>query len=152
MLGGEHFDAVVHAVAVGDFSVEAVIVDGQSRRPGHAKLASDAAPTLLLRCNPKLLDTLRTRSRNPALHVVAFKLTHGATVAEAQAAVEALFARRSADWVVHNDLASREAEGGAFPADIWQAGGAEVTHCADRAALALALEKLLLTASLARAN
>jgi phosphopantothenoylcysteine decarboxylase/phosphopantothenate--cysteine ligase len=152
LLGGESFDAVVHAAAVSDFSIETVLVDGRSQPPGHAKLASDVAPTLVLRSNPKLVDTLRARSRNPALRVVAFKLTHGATVAEAEAAVATLFARRSADWVVHNDLASREAEGGAFPADIWHAGRAEVTHCDDRSALATALEKLLVAECVSAAN
>jgi hypothetical protein len=47
------------------------------------------------------------------------------------------------DFVVHNDLANREAGSGAFPADIWPAGGARVIPCADRPALAVALEKLL---------
>ena len=54
-----------------------------------------------------------------------------------------LFARGTVDFVVHNDLANREAGSGAFPADIWPAGGERVIHCADRPALAVALEKLL---------
>ena len=152
VLGGVAFDAVIHAAAVGDFSVESVIVDGLARAPGHAKLPSDAAPTLHLRTNPKLVDTLRTRCRNPALRVVAFKLTQRATVAEAQVAVETLFARGSADWVVHNDLGDREAEGGAFPADVWRVGGAEVIHCDDRAALAVALENLLVAEAVSTAQ
>jgi len=143
LLGGETFDAVVHAAAVSDFAVDAILVDGGVQRPGNAKLDSDAVPQLRLRRNPKLLDTLRTRSRNPALCVVAFKLTRGATAAEAQAAVATLFARSGADLVVHNDLATRTSVGGAFPADIWHRGGRVVTPCADRTALAEALEKLL---------
>ena len=83
------------------------------------------------------------RCRNFGLCVVAFKLTRSATAAEAQAAVATLFARSGADLVVHNDLAARTSVGGAFPADIWHRGGRVVTPCADRTALAEALEKLL---------
>ena len=143
LLGAEEFDAVIHAAAVSDFSVDAVLIDGVAQPPGAAKLGSESAPTLRLRRNPKLLDSLRARSRNRALRIVAFKLTHGATVAQTQEAVAALFGRGGVDFVVHNDLAAREAEGGAFPADIWGRGGADVTHCDDRAALAVALEKRL---------
>jgi phosphopantothenoylcysteine decarboxylase/phosphopantothenate--cysteine ligase len=143
LLGGESFDAVIHAAAVSDFAVDAILVDGVAQLPGGAKLGSDAAPLLRLRRNPKLLDTLRARSRNPALCVVAFKLTHGATAADAQTAVETLFARSGVDLVVYNDLAARTLVDGAFPADIWHRGGTVVTPCADRTVLAETLEKLL---------
>lgn len=143
LLRGADFDAVIHAAAVSDFAVDAIVVDGVSHPPGGAKLGSDAAPTLRLRRNPKLLDTLRARSRNGSLRVVAFKLTRGATVAQTHEAVATLFARSAVDFVVHNDLAAREAEGGAFPADIWHAGGTAVRHCTDRMPLAETLEELL---------
>ena len=143
LLGGESFDAVIHAAAVSDFAVDAILIDGVAQPPGGAKLASDAAPLLRLRRNPKLLDTLRARSRNPALCVIAFKLTRGATAAEAQAAVATLFDRSAVDLVVFNDLTSRTLVDGAFPADIWHHGGTVVTPCADRTALAVTLEKLL---------
>jgi phosphopantothenoylcysteine decarboxylase/phosphopantothenate--cysteine ligase len=143
LLAGEDFAVVLHAAAVSDFAVEAIVVDGVAHPPGPAKLGSASAPTLRLRPNPKLLDTLRTRSRHAGLQVVAFKLTRSATVAETEAAVATLFARGTVDFVVHNDLANREAGSGAFPADIWPAGGERVVHCADRPALAVALEKLL---------
>jgi phosphopantothenoylcysteine decarboxylase/phosphopantothenate--cysteine ligase len=143
LLGAEHFDAVIHAAAVSDFSVHAIEVDGISRPPGSAKLRSDVAPTLKLRRNPKLLDSIRPRSRNPALRVIAFKLTQGAEANEVRAAVQALLAGGAADFVVHNDLAAREEDGGRFPADIWNASVAIVEHCATRKALGIALEKLL---------
>lgn len=149
LLGAEPFDAVIHAAAVSDFAVESVVCDDFVRLPGTGKLDSDAAPVLRLRCNPKLLDTLRARSRHDAVCVVAFKLTHGAGAAEAREAVEALFARKSADFVVHNDLAARAPNGGAFPADIWRVGDPVATHCADRVALAEKLERLLVGEDLA---
>lgn len=142
-LGGEEYDAVIHAAAVSDFSLEAIEVKGAVHRPGAGKLPSEVAPTLRLKTNPKLIDTLRARSRNRALRVVAFKLTQGAAEPEVRAAVAALFADGAADLVVHNDLDRRES-GGAFPAEIWSASGEMVARCADRGEIGAALEKLLL--------
>lgn len=142
-LGGGVFDVVIHAAAVGDFAVDAIEVDGVRQAAGAAKLASTKPPTLRLRRNPKLLDTLRARSRNRGVRIVAFKLTRGATAGEAQAAVAGLFANGAADLVVHNDLAARPEDGGAFPAEIWAAEGAVVARCADRRDIAAALENLL---------
>jgi phosphopantothenoylcysteine decarboxylase/phosphopantothenate--cysteine ligase len=146
LLSATEFDAVIHAAAVSDFTVEAVIVDGVSQPPRQAKLGSDTAPTLRLRRTPKLVDTLRARSRAPGLRVVAFKLTRGATATEAREAVGRLFEHGDVDFIVHNDLANREAGEGAFPADIWPAGAAEPLYCAGRRALAEQLEKLLVAA------
>jgi phosphopantothenoylcysteine synthetase/decarboxylase len=140
-LTSEHFDVVIHAAAVSDFSVHAIEVDGTAHATGTAKLSSVAAPILRLRRNPKLLDLIRPRSRNPALRVVAFKLTQGATAPEARQAVQALFKSGAADFVVHNDLSARTS-GGNFPAEIWSANGA-VEACEDRADIGMALERLL---------
>lgn len=145
VLGEESFDVVIHAAAVSDFSVHSIEVDGVPRAPGGAKLRSDAAPILRLRRNPKLLDQLRARSRNPAVRIVAFKLTRDAAPDAVRAAVESLFEHGAANFVVHNDLAARRGDAGAFPAEIWSRDGDDFTirHCADRAALPLALEELL---------
>ena len=59
-----------------------------------------------------------------------------------QSAVAELFHRSEADLVVHNDL-SADAGGGDFPADIYLPDGTRAAHCARRAELAPALERLL---------
>lgn len=143
VLGAENFDAVIHAAAVSDFAVEPAADHDPGGRPGAGKLDSDTAPVLRLKKNPKLLDSLRTRSRNATMRVVAFKLTHGADAAESRAAIETLFRRGVADFIVHNDLTARPANGGAFPADIWEAGSSDAIHCAGRPELGAALERLL---------
>lgn len=142
----EEFDAVIHAAAVSDFAVHAVEVDGALVPPGARKLASSSAPVLRLRRNPKLLDTLRARSRNPGVRIVAFKLTNAATPEGVRAAVRPLLGADRADFVVHNDWSARVA-GAAFPADIWPRDGSAAVPCADRPELAAALERwLMLTA------
>jgi phosphopantothenoylcysteine decarboxylase / phosphopantothenate---cysteine ligase len=143
LLGAEHFDAVIHAAAVSDFSIHAIEVEGVARSPTTAKLPSETAPTLKLRRNPKLLDAIRPRSRNPSLRVVAFKLTQGAEPSAVRSAVQKLMTDGAADYVVHNDLAARAESAGAFPAEIWNPRGMVVEKCATRAALAAALVQLL---------
>lgn len=142
LLGAEDFDAVVHAAAVSDFAVDAVEIDGVARPPGVTKLGSSLAPVLRLRRNPKLLDSLRTRSRQPAIRVVGFKLTRGASTAESEAAVHALTESGAVDLVVHNDLTQAN-PGGAFPAELWSGEGHRLERCADRAELARALARRL---------
>ena len=137
LLGSDQFDAVVHAAAVSDYAVDAVLgVPGKS-----AKLESGGAPLLQLRPNPKLVDGLRKLSGRP-LTLVAFKLTHGADAVQADTAVRRLFAHSGVDYVVHNDLAARR-PGGAFPADIYRSDGTVAAHCVDRTALATELGRLL---------
>jgi phosphopantothenoylcysteine synthetase/decarboxylase len=146
LLGAGHFDAVIHAAAVGDFGIESVAVGDRVGPPGAGKLESGAAPvTLHLRPQPKLVDSLRARSRNPALRVAAFKLTNGAAAADAAAAVRSLFTHSEADWVVHNDLAER-GPGGEFPATVHARDGAPAVRCATRAELAAHLEMRLAAA------
>jgi phosphopantothenoylcysteine decarboxylase/phosphopantothenate--cysteine ligase len=141
-LGTEDFDAVVHAAAVSDFALESIEVEGAALLPGRSKIGSDVAPTLRLRRNPKLLETLKRRSRKKSTDVVAFKLTVDASPEEKRAAVMALFASGAVDFVVHNDVADKQA-GAPFPAEIWNGSGTVVAQCADRTGLAQAIERLL---------
>lgn len=141
-LGAGDFDAVVHAAAVSDFSVAAVEVAGRTLRAGEGKLASNTEPVLRLRRNPKLLDRLPEWSRRKGMRVVAFKLTQGAMAEEARAAVEGVFKGGVADFVVHNDLAARGADG-VFPAEIWARERGIVERCAGRGALAAAVLRLV---------
>ena len=143
LLGAESFDAVVHAAAVGDYGVSAIVTDGVRRAPGETKLPSGRPIQLELQPHPKLVEQLRRRSRNPALQVIAFKLTRGADAQAAQTAAHALLAAAQADLVVHNDLDVRGAEPDNFPATLHAPDGSAPIHCASRTALALALESFL---------
>lgn len=128
------FDAVIHAAAVSDYHVACVVqVDASAGIP-RGKLPSGGAPVLRLRPNPRLVDQLRGWTDAP-FALVAFKLTHGVEAAEAEAAVQRLFAHSGADFVVHNDLSARRADG-TFPADILRRDGTLVAHCPDRSSLA----------------
>lgn len=140
LLAANNFDAIIHAAAVSDFSVELVPETGADATVAPGKLDSHTARLLRLRPNPKLIDTLRERSRRRDIQIVAFKLTDHATPAAAQAEVRELLARAAPDVVVHNDLAEQTDTN--FPATIHGRDGTS-TACATRPDLAAALERLL---------
>lgn len=104
-LGAADVDAMIHAAAVSDFVVDAVVVDGvRHPAPLAGKLDSARSLSVELVPSPKILPELRGYSRNPHVVVVGFKLTNGATPDEADAAVRKQLATGNVDVVVHNDL------------------------------------------------
>ena len=111
LLGTGGFDGVIHAAAVSDFSVARV---GESTGTVAGKLGSGDSLSLGLTPNPKLLERLRDYANNPALRVVGFKLTAGASEQTARDAIERLFRSGGSDMVVHNDLNDITAERHAF--------------------------------------
>ncbi|MBP7141941.1 MAG: bifunctional phosphopantothenoylcysteine decarboxylase/phosphopantothenate--cysteine ligase CoaBC [Opitutaceae bacterium] len=141
LLASQAFDAVIHAAAVSDYSVETVSMASDSPPLSPGKLPSGGAPVIQLRPNPRLVDNLRNWSHTPFI-LVAFKLTHGAGTAQSDEAVGRLFAQCQADFVVHNDLTEQRVDG-QFPADIRLPDGSHAVHCADRDTLASELERLL---------
>ena len=143
ILGHENFDTVIHAAAVSDYGIEAVIQAGVARPPGM-KLDSRQSVELRLVPHPKLVNTLRARSRNPNLRVVAFKLTDHAEAGAIRSALDALWAEAAPDLIVHNDLADQGETADDFPAVIHVRKTAASTRCARRTDLAAALETCLL--------
>ncbi|MGH8018802.1 MAG: phosphopantothenoylcysteine decarboxylase [Opitutaceae bacterium] len=144
-LGGAHFDVVIHAAAVGDYSVASITADGDSVAPSAGKIDSGRDLVIRLRPNPKLVDQLREWSANPDMRLVAFKLTRGLDAPSARAAVDALFAHARADFVVHNDPSERGSAPDAFPATIHPAAG-EPVRVRTRIQLADTLSRLLAVA------
>lgn len=91
----QSFDAVIHMAAVSDYSV----------KKQEGKIPSTAESlTLTLQKNPKLIDEIRSWSKNSSIQLVAFKLTSGLDEKAAQKKVAELFEHSHADVVVHNDL------------------------------------------------
>lgn len=110
-LGNSDWDAIVHLAAVGDYSVASVEVNGRVKfSSGDRKIPSGQEILLRLKPNPKLVDSLRTWSRNPKIRIIAFKLTHEQDSDLRHQAVETLMQRAQSDLIVHNDLSeiSRE--------------------------------------------
>ena len=142
LLHERNFDVVIHAAAVGDYSVASVTANGRPVAPGGGKIDSGCDVSIQLRPNRKLVDHLRAWSVNPAIRVVAFKLTRAANTQAREQAVEALFAHSQADFVVHNELSEQGAAPDSFPATIFRSDGASVP-VRGRSELADALAELL---------
>ncbi|MDZ4730368.1 MAG: bifunctional phosphopantothenoylcysteine decarboxylase/phosphopantothenate--cysteine ligase CoaBC [Xanthomonadales bacterium] len=104
MLSRQTFDAVIHAAAVSDYSVDRIQQGDTVIAAGHAKLSSNEEISLHLKPNPKLLDQLRGWSKNQQVWIIGFKLTDTADPALRSQAILQLFERARVDAVVHNDL------------------------------------------------
>ena len=143
-LGGKIYDAVVHAAAVSDFAIDEIEIEGRPVKAA-AKIESEAPPTLRLRRNPKLVDSLRALSRNPAVKIVAFKLTDGASPEQRLAEVVKLARRARPDFIVHNDFS--EIAGAKHPATLFAVRGPSavdsIARAGDKSQIAKELEAIL---------
>jgi phosphopantothenoylcysteine decarboxylase/phosphopantothenate--cysteine ligase len=106
-LANGSFDAVIHLAAVSDYSVFSIKAGTRNWKPGYGKISSSAETlTLTMRKNFKILDRIKdyshTEEAGPAPFLIGFKLTAGASRAQALVAVKAL---KAPDLVVHNDTA-----------------------------------------------
>ena len=142
-LGKRAYDVVVHAAAVRDFVVGAVVVDGARHvAPLAGKLDSAHGLSVELVPSPKILPRLRGYSRNAAVAVVGFKLTNGATADEAGAAVRRQFETARVDAVVHNDLTEMDHARDRHVTTLWIAGE-PVAQASSNAELAALLVRLV---------
>lgn len=108
-LSSEHYDAVIHSAAVSDYSVQQV--GEYSSQQTKNKISSDNDQvTLVLKKNPKLIDSLKRYSLNKNVICFGFKLTVRANDEERKAAVKKLFDHSDVDYVVHNDLSEINVE------------------------------------------
>ena len=123
LLGASSYDVVVHAAAVSDFVVGAIVVDDvRHAAPLAGKLDSARSLSVELVPSPKILPRLRGYSGNDAIVVVGFKLTNGATADEAATAVRRQFETAGVDAVVHNDLTEMDHAHDRHLATLWVAG------------------------------
>ncbi len=97
------FNFVIHAAAVSDFSVESIETGGAQylRAPFKEKLNSQQPISLHLKKNFKIVEQLKSYSKNKNFKIIAFKLTVKADSSFIQKAVQDLLL--SSDYVVHND-------------------------------------------------
>lgn len=99
LLAGHDYDALVQSAAVSDWRP----VGPEASTTVKIDPDTDTL-TLRFERTPKLVGLARAWSRNPALRIVAFKLTAGADAAERRRKVAALFAHDGVVAVVANDL------------------------------------------------
>ncbi len=134
LLKDSAYGAVVHAAAVGDFTVADPTPD--------AKLASGAELTVQLQPTSKIIDRLRGYAGNQDLLLVGFKLTHDPDAGAQARAARDLLKRTRARYVVQNDV-STLAEGDEHVFFVHENGSSRVRRYVGRQKLALALAGLV---------
>lgn len=109
ILAEDNFDAVIHLAAVSDYSLDAVMIGTQTlSAPLEQKIDSDRSELILkLKNNPKIIDSLKSYSKNKNLKVIGFKLINSADEAVKLSMVKKLFDHSSCDFVVLNDQSDR---------------------------------------------
>jgi phosphopantothenoylcysteine decarboxylase/phosphopantothenate--cysteine ligase len=132
LLTDARYDAVIHAAAVGDFTV--------AGPAAGTKLPSGGELVLRLRPTTKIIDRIRGYAGGQELTLVGFKLTHDPDPAAQARAAQELIARSRADYVVQNDVGTL---GDAEHIFVIHARGGGEWRCAGREALAMALVTLL---------
>ncbi|MBL4661035.1 MAG: bifunctional phosphopantothenoylcysteine decarboxylase/phosphopantothenate--cysteine ligase CoaBC [Alcanivoracaceae bacterium] len=104
-LQNNHFDTIIHAAAISDFSVCTIKINNQDIIACRkTKLPTSDSMELKLKRNPKLVSQLLQWSKNLHIKVVAFKLTNTDDSTKRQKAVYKLLRQDGIDFVAHNDL------------------------------------------------
>jgi len=141
VLAANDFDAVIHAAAVSDYSVASVQTTEGDLLDGHTgKLSSGSDLVLRLKANPKLLNRIRSWSKNKQVRVIGFKLTDTKDLQARIAAVKKQFDDSGVDVVVHNDLG--DIRGGKHTFCLHTSAQAMV-HCEDTGVLAGTINNLM---------
>jgi len=126
--------AVVHAAAVGDFSVAGPVPD--------AKIESGQELSVTLHPTHKIIDRVIGYAGNPNLILIGFKLTHDPDASAQARAARELLKRSRARYVVQNDV-STLADGEEHLFFVHENGNSRVRRYVGREKLATALALLL---------
>ncbi len=146
ILSTEKFDAIIHLVAVGDYSPTLIEI-GQSKYqlPLKEKLNSRNEEIILhLKPNKKILTSLRSYSINKGIRIIAFKLTDTSDKVERESAVHKLFEESSPDFVILNDKNDRDKNNFQRAFTIYK-HNIKIDECETSDQLAASIEKLLST-------
>ena len=105
LLSSNHYDVIIHAAAISDFSVASIKVNDENIIASRqTKLPTSETMDLKLKKNPKLVSQLLNWSKNLDLKVIAFKLTNTDNTEKQKVAVMKLLCKDGIDFVAHNDL------------------------------------------------
>ncbi len=94
-----HYDYLIHAAAVADYSVEQVTDTNGTEFSKDGKIQTNAPIILKLRPNPKVIQRVREWSRNGKMKVISFKLTEGKNN-------NLKLDSYDSEWIFHNELSN----------------------------------------------
>ena len=104
-LSGHEFDVVFHAAAVSDFKVTSVVLNDTTIPAGRdCKIPTSERARINLEKNPKLIDSIKSWSKNAGVLLVGFKLTNSSSQKAIKKAIDKLLDKGVVDYVAHNNL------------------------------------------------
>jgi phosphopantothenoylcysteine decarboxylase / phosphopantothenate---cysteine ligase len=108
----DNYDLVIHLAAVSDYYPASVSTGNISYDLPLKKKLDSSAETINIsfKKHSKIVDLIKTYSKNKQLLLVAFKLTNGSEGSERIDAIRQLFENSDADHVVSNDFSDRTGE------------------------------------------
>ena len=108
-LSQNNFDVVIHLAAVSDYSVSEIkIGDEKLSLPLVKKIKSDDdSIEIRMKKNFKIIDRIKSYSKNKNIVLFGFKLVRGIDESEKNNSVNSLFNSAEADFIVLNDFANR---------------------------------------------
>lgn len=110
LLEQNDFDAIIHLAAVSDYTLKSIELDGELvDAPYTGKIQSSTEEMkFVLRRNFKIVEKIKSYSRNPKLRLVSFKLVHNVEEEIKLNKVNALITNSQSDFTVMNDISDRE--------------------------------------------
>ncbi|MBL7543073.1 MAG: bifunctional phosphopantothenoylcysteine decarboxylase/phosphopantothenate--cysteine ligase CoaBC [Bdellovibrionaceae bacterium] len=120
-LSTHHYDYVIHAAAVSDFSLAKI--EGLPTKKTPAKISSKKNIKLVLKPNFKIISKLGQYSKNKKVKIVGFKLTSHADPKATHDAVRKVFAYKHVSHVVQNDITQINRQKGIHRFSLFQRNG-----------------------------
>lgn len=113
LLSNNHYDYVIHAAAVSDYTIDEIQTGRKSISASNTKKINSGIDTLTLKLKPtyKLLNKLKDFSLNKKVKVFGFKFSAEKDIKNSKLQVNKLFASSNADFVILNHLTDRDDEG-----------------------------------------
>jgi phosphopantothenoylcysteine decarboxylase/phosphopantothenate--cysteine ligase len=113
LLTENHYDCIIHAAAVSDYTIDEIkIADEKNQVISNTKIESGIdGLTIKLKPTTKIVDKLKSFSKNKDIILVAFKFSSEKEFQSAKKDVEKLFKHSNADYIVLNNLYDRTSNG-----------------------------------------
>lgn len=104
-LGSNSFDAIIHAAAVSDYSIDFIIQDEKRVSiEDLEKLSSKKEFSIQMKINHKIINKIKEYSLNKKIKIVGFKLTSTENEKKQLIAVKNILQESSCNLVVQNDI------------------------------------------------
>jgi phosphopantothenoylcysteine decarboxylase/phosphopantothenate--cysteine ligase len=109
LISENHYDCIIHTAAVSDYTIDEIKTPGQLIKELKDKKLNSGLEevTIKLKPTPKIVDRLKSLSKNQSVVLVAFKFSTEADFQSAKKDVQNLFRHSHADYIVLNNLHDR---------------------------------------------